>query len=213
MAHDYRSFYRRHLPHIQPEGAPLFVTFRLYGSVPKATVLGWNEERTRYRRKLELISEPDARQRETVQYTRRKFLELEQCLDAASTGPTWLREDRIAGLVAESLENLHRAKEIELAAFCIMSNHVHAVFTPLAKGVTPFSLAEIMQQIKGRTSRAANALLKRNGSFWESESYDHYVRDEAEYARIVEYVLNNPVKAGLVEQWNAWRWSYTSYNV
>ena len=45
-------------------------------------------------------------------------------------------------------------------------------------------------------------------AFWHNESYDHYVRGEKELARIVEYILNNPVKAGLVEDWQEWRFNY-----
>ncbi len=37
---------------------------------------------------------------------------------------------------------------------------------------------------------------------------DHVVRDPEEYQRIVAYVLNNPVKAGLVQEWKDWPWSY-----
>ena len=65
-----------------------------------------------------------------------------------------------------------------------------------------------MQSLKGFTSREANILLGRNGTFWEHESYDHFVRDADELKRIVAYVLRNPLKAGLVEDWREWRWSY-----
>ena len=40
-----------------------------------------------------------------------------------------------------------------------------------------------------------------SGAFWQHESYDHVVRDEQELIRIVRYILNNPVKAGLVANW------------
>ncbi len=65
-----------------------------------------------------------------------------------------------------------------------------------------------MHSIKGFTAGRANQLLGRTGAFWLHESYDHYVRDEAELRRIVAYVVNNPVKAGLVTEWQAWPWTY-----
>ena len=65
-----------------------------------------------------------------------------------------------------------------------------------------------MQSLKGFTSREANRLLERSGTFWEHESYDHFVRDEDEWKRIIAYVLNNPVKAGFVKDWKEWEWSY-----
>ena len=55
------------------------------------------------------------------------------------------------------------------------------------------------QGLKGYTAREANRLLGRTGQpFWQGESYDHWVRDETEFIRIIAYIENNPVKAGLV---------------
>ena len=53
-------------------------------------------------------------------------------------------------------------------------------------------------------------MLKREGAFWQSESYDHVVRNDVELKRIIAYVLNNPVKAGLVENWQDWPYSYVN---
>jgi hypothetical protein len=107
-----------------------------------------------------------------------------------------------------------------------MSNHVHVVFTPLAmqssrtdvansaentaqtKGLCYNPLSSIMQSLKGYTARKANLLLGRSGAFWQQESYDHVVRNASEWQRIITYVLNNPVKVGLVDRWEKWQWSY-----
>jgi putative transposase len=53
-----------------------------------------------------------------------------------------------------------------------------------------------------------NHVHSRSGAFWEHESFDHYVRNRAEWLRIVKYVLENPVKAGLVHKWEDWPWNY-----
>ena len=66
----------------------------------------------------------------------------------------------------------------------------------------------IMHSLKSWTANQANGLLGRNGQFWEHESYDHVVRSDEEFHRVVNYVLNNPVKAGLVRDWREWRWSW-----
>jgi REP element-mobilizing transposase RayT len=65
-----------------------------------------------------------------------------------------------------------------------------------------------MQSLKGYTAREANKVLGRRGQFWDPESYDHEVRNGGEFRRIREYILNNPVKAGLVQDWRDWRWSW-----
>ena len=70
------------------------------------------------------------------------------------------------------------------------------------------TLGVIMKSLKGYTAYEANRILGRKGEFWEAESYDHFVRDDAELARIINYVLNNPVKAGLVKDWRDWKWNW-----
>ncbi len=83
-----------------------------------------------------------------------------------------------------------------------MANHVHLLALPR---VAP---SRFLQTLKGYTARQANLLLKRTGQpFWQSESYDHWVRNEEEGRRIKAYIESNPVKAGLVESAEEYRWS------
>jgi putative transposase len=65
-------------------------------------------------------------------------------------------------------------------------------------------LSSIMHSLKGYTASQANKILGRSGTFWQDESYDHWVRDEDELRRIVEYIAANPVKAGLVREPAQW---------
>lgn len=65
-----------------------------------------------------------------------------------------------------------------------------------------------MHSFKSYTANQANKLLRRSGAFWETESYDHVIRNEAEFNRIQNYVVKNPVKAGLVDDWRDWPWSW-----
>src|SRR5580692_4830079 len=45
-----------------------------------------------------------------------------------------------------------------------------------------------LQSLKGHTAREANLVLDRTGHrFWQAESYDHWVRDDAERERIAAY--------------------------
>jgi len=147
---------------------------------------------------------------------RQRFAEMENALHEAKFGPTWLNNIEIATTIAESL-NYREGKVYRLDAFSIMPNHLHMVFAPFPKPVLPgtcptdHSLAAILHSLKSYTAQRANGLLNRTGAFWDHESYDHCVRDEQEWARTIAYVLNNPVKAGLVKDWNSWRWSYCRY--
>ena len=151
------------------------------------------------------------------------FQTIETWLDRAETGDNWLQHEAIANIVTNSLHFLDR-QSYDLMAYCVMPNHVHVVFRPLltaaelteARGDSgPLyfisehpSLARVMKSLKGFTAREANKVLQRRGAFWETESYDHWVRDDADLDRIVTYVLNNPVKAGFVSRWQDWPSSY-----
>lgn len=205
---EYRFHYRRNLPHYQPEGATIFITFRLAGSIPMPTLLRLAEE---YERTMATLKrQPASAERDEQIYLeqRRAFGRWDAALDALDGGPRWLEDPRIAQLLVESLHYRH-GRVYDLHAFCIMPNHGHAVFTPLAKQDGSFySLAAIMHSLKRYTARQANLILGRTGAFWQHENYDHVVRDLAEFQRIVAYVLNNPVKAGLVREWQDWPWSY-----
>jgi len=64
-----------------------------------------------------------------------------------------------------------------------------------------------MHSLKSYTANEGNKILGRSGSFWQRESYDHWVRDEDELERIVNYIRNNPVAAGLTDHAHEWRWS------
>lgn len=200
-------FYRRNLPHIQPPGGTFFVTFRLAGSIPAKVLAMLHAEAERISAGLESLPASPERAERLYQEDRRFFREWDAFLDQGQ-GPDWLRIPEIAKLVADAM-HFFDGQRYDLLAYCIMSNHVHIVFTPLLKTADAcYSLAEIMHSIKGFTAGKANRILGRTGAFWLHESYDHYVRDEAELHRIVAYVVNNPVKAGLVTEWQAWPWTY-----
>lgn len=67
-----------------------------------------------------------------------------------------------------------------------------------------------MQRFKSFTAHSANKILQRSGSFWSKEYYDHCVRSSEEFYRLVQYSIQNPVKARLCEEWNQWPWTICS---
>jgi REP element-mobilizing transposase RayT len=215
MSYDYKQFYRRKLPHRHSPGATLFITFRLADSIPTTLLRQWLAE-NEFRRRAAARGEPE------IEFRRRWFARFEDVLDKAANGPRWLADPRIAQIVADSL-TYRDGRVYDLSAYCIMSNHVHTVFTPLlstnsikeVKGSSPLrfesteaTVPVIMKSLKGYTAREANKVLNRTGAFWEEESYDHEIKDGEEFGRVVRYVLNNPVKAGLVNHWSEWPWNY-----
>jgi REP element-mobilizing transposase RayT len=176
------TYYERNLPHWQPECKVIFLTFRLYGSLPVAVV----------RRLAKLRENPE-----------RQFAEADRCLDLARTGPRWMGIPEIARYVEGALQFGERAHHFYmLHAYVVMPNHVHALLEPQVP------LTRVTRGIKGVSARDANATLGRTGNpFWQDESFDHWVRTPCEFERIRNYVEMNPVKAGLTRTPEVWPWS------
>ena len=74
-----------------------------------------------------------------------------------------------------------------------MPNHVHILLRP-NEGV---SLSTIMKSIKSVSSHKINKLLGRSGPVWQPDYFDRYIRDAEHYTKALNYIDNNPVKAGL----------------
>jgi len=89
-----------------------------------------------------------------------------------------------------------------LHAYVVMPNHVHMLITPFD------ALERITHSLKRFTARKANELLGLTGRpFWQEESYDRLVRDTDGFERVVHYIENNPVRAGLVREPQEFLWS------
>ena len=89
-----------------------------------------------------------------------------------------------------------------LHSFVVMPNHVHLLITPLE------AVSKVMQSLKRFTAREGNRMLGLTGQpFWQDESYDRLVRNEAEFDRIVRYIEWNPVTVGLSATPEEFQWS------
>ena len=117
-------------------------------------------------------------------------------------GACWFRSPEYAGLMREVLLNRH-GDDCELHAWVIMPNHVHVLYRP-APGRT---LATVVGSWKAIVAHRLNKMAGRTGGLWEREYWDRYVRGAAHYARIVEYIHANPVRAGLAAHEQDWSWS------
>lgn len=133
----------------------------------------------------------------------RRFVSWDRSLDQANVGPNWLGDPRVTAIIERAIEQGQTVSHLySLEAYVVMPNHVHILINPHEP------LAKITQHVKGTTAREANSLLRRLGQqFWQDESFDRWVRDEAERERLRLYIEDNPVKANLVKSPGDWPWS------
>jgi len=186
---------KRRLPHWEASHATYFVTFRLADSLPQETLRTFLFERgdiVATTKQMNRELSPSERARLTKLFSER----IEGCLDAG-IGECVLAEPDAASIVARALKHF-QGRRYDLSAWCVMPNHVHVVVRPCPG----HRLAEILHSWKSFTATRINRLLGRAGRLWQREYFDHLIRDEREFGRIIQYVLENPAKAGLKN----WPW-------
>jgi len=209
--------------------ATFFVTFRLAGSLPANVIEHLRTDRERAKKRIEEINNRKTRSDEWYEFNNDYFSRFDGLLDKESNSPQWLREPSVVQMVHNAILFQDR-KQYDLIAHCIMPNHVHMVLeiTTVGRltesttnrdgrdmvrpgspqGVSTYIVTQILGSLKKYTALRANRLLHRTGPFWQHESYDHVVRDDSDLERIVDYVLMNPVSAGLIDPYEKWPWTY-----
>jgi len=97
---------------------------------------------------------------------------------------------------------------MDLQIIVVMPDHVHLIFTPLVneQRMEVCSLAEIMDAIKGASAHKINKILGRKGRVWQTESFDHVLRCSESLDQKIEYIRQNPVRRGLVSNWEDYPW-------
>jgi putative DNA methylase len=176
---------RGYFPHFEGEGVTQHVCFHLFDSLPQHLLDRWREE-------LRTLPESQA---EIEKRTR-----IQDFLDSGY-GECFLRDDRVAEIVEDALL-FFDGKRYALHAWCVMPNHVHTMFTP----ETGIKMGQIVHSWKSFTANKCNEILNRTGKFWDHDPFDRYIRNDRHYRNALAYIENNPVKAGLCEKPEAWRW-------
>jgi putative transposase len=109
-----------------------------------------------------------------------------------------LNEAVVATLLEERLR-----LGMELYVYCLMPDHLHVLIGPKQPGL---SMLTFIDQFKGKSTRVSWPH-GWQGKLWQPRSYDHLVRRSEDLRAIAEYVLDNPVRKGLVASSEDYRWS------
>ncbi len=205
MLHDHC---RGYLPHIEGKQYQM-ITFRLYDSVPREVVDGWKET-------LSLMGSLTSSQREqreprghlfsTYKTEADRLLALLDKYEDAGYGSSVLKDDKVAKIVHDAIFFYH-GKKYNVISWCIMPNHVH-VLIEVMKNI---SLSSILHSWRSFSSNEINKVLNRSGRLWMPEYFDRFIRDNEHFNNVVNYIHNNPVKAGLVKEAREYKWSSAGY--
>jgi type I restriction enzyme R subunit len=231
-------FRRRRLPHWDMPGAVYFITACLRDSIPAQGLIDIELLR---RKLLARPAPPDLTPDEwKARQWKLTFAQADEWLDARPACHH-LKDPKLAGCVANALAYFE-GERYEVYAYVIMPSHFHWIFRPLDQWVASLSPCgaglqpalpsdqqvanllhekaklrtpreRIMHSIKRHSARECNKLLGKQGPFWQDESYDHCVFDLEELGRIIVYIEQNPVRAGLIKVSHDWPFSSARYRL
>ncbi|MGJ8696297.1 MAG: REP-associated tyrosine transposase [Verrucomicrobiaceae bacterium] len=173
-------------PHWQQDDSWIFITWRLFDSIPQALLKGWKK-----RQEIWHQHHPKPWDKKTEALFHKTFSgKMERWLDQG-LGSCLLRHPGIANIVTETLHHDHD-KLYHLDSFVIMPNHVH-LFVRLQDP----PLEKLMQTFKSVSAHRINKHLNRSGKVWQKNYWDRLLRSEAHYHKVRNYIPANPVKAKL----------------
>jgi REP element-mobilizing transposase RayT len=181
---------RGYLPHCDAPETLQFVTFRLRDSLPEKVIARWKEELG-----ITSVQQPKS---ELTLVLRNRI----ETYEDAGHGACYLQNPEIAETIQSALLHFD-GERYRLLEWCIMPNHVHVMIETLPD----HHLADIVHSWKSFTANKCNAILGLEGTFWQREYYDRYIRSDNHYSEICEYIRYNPVKAGLAKAPEEWPWS------
>jgi REP element-mobilizing transposase RayT len=189
------------LPHLKREGGSYFITFRQAGSLPQEVLVRFKQERDTILAQAATARRPLtwAEQEELFRWYSSR---VDKYLDAGH-GTCYLQDPALADIVAGAFR-FFEGQRYELRAWVVMPNHAHVVVWPMPGQV----LSGILHSWKSFTSHEINKRLpEKVAPLWQSESYEHLIRNDEDLQRCCHYTLMNPVNAGLCARPEDWKWS------
>ena len=115
-----------------------------------------------------------------------------------------LGDERLCDLFLECLERTRRKYRFRVYGYVVMPEHVHLLISEPELAL----LAKATQALKISVARRAMSYRAEGSTtLWQKRYYDHNVRDYESFVEKLRYIHRNPVKRGLVERAEDWKWS------
>ncbi|MFQ6083659.1 MAG: transposase [Candidatus Aminicenantia bacterium] len=101
------------------------------------------------------------------------------------------------------IEELHIDLKFKVMGYILMPDHLHLILV-LPEGK---NISYIMKRIKGATARKINILIGKIGTLWQSDFYDHIIKNEKELRDKLKYIHRNPLRSDLVKDLREYEFS------
>lgn len=106
-----------------------------------------------------------------------------------------LTNSKVATILVEEWKSAKERHDWYIGRYVIMPDHVHFLCSP---GNDSKSLSDFMKFWKEWTAKKICHECGIDGHIWQREFFDHLLRNEESYVQKWDYILNNPVRAGLI---------------
>ena len=99
--------------------------------------------------------------------------------------------------------------EVRVHAFCLMPDHLHMLLQ--LREEYKKSLQNWVAAFKRYTARSVN-LIYHIKPLWQENFYEHVLRKEESLNKIAEYIVNNPVRRKMVNEWHEYPYSKIGFD-
>ena len=110
-------------------------------------------------------------------------------------------------ILSEALSSARKKVHFDVCAYCFLPDHWHAILLP--DGCT--SVSDVLMRIKIAAYQRIRKERRFHGPMWQSRFHDHILATRNEFDDSLEYVHQNPVRRGLVEDALDWEWSSAAW--
>lgn len=177
--------YLKRLPHLRRKGGCFFVTLCTFDSFPIQTELKVNDPNFLHHFKI-----------------------CDQDHNMHIEGIN-LASPALAKILTKALVE-YDGKRYNILYSCILQSHIHLV---LDTGILfdPFALPALIRKFKNQSTQAMNLYLKRTGPIWQKLQYVWLIKEDEDLGKTGQYILEDPVRAGAVQRWEDWPYTYVKY--
>lgn len=112
-------------------------------------------------------------------------------------------DERVARMVCENVEFYTCKLNYRLYGYTLMPDHLHVLLSPADSAV---KLSKWLQDFKSYTTNQYRRLTGAT-RLWQESGHDHVCRATETAEAVLAYIVENPVRAGLVERWQEWPWT------
>jgi len=133
----------------------------------------------------------------------------------------FLLMEQLCLFLADAINLAREKHDIKVLAYVFMPNHVHLLIFPVRRD---YLISMILLTIKQSASRRAliqarkynhellnqfkTGIMSKRYRIWqEGGGYDRNINNPDTLLKAVDYIHNNPVRKGLVDSPDKWRWS------